>query len=270
MGCYNKISMMSGLPIEANDETVLVFMSVNGTSSWRKDMSGTCYSHDYFIPTFLPIFGQYDDYGKIDSIKDTSSVKFIEEFFGESIVDIIEKVDDNAVGRGKDEIKMTKNQDLFKKLTFGLEHKLVYDKLVTECRVSYDRKELIEYICQWGTRDVLPAGARFPDAFMSKYIAEKSGIEYKDPVEEFINKIGEQTILDFLSFNNGVSTINGKYFPSNYGSQSQDHVLHYKLLSLYRNLMIEKLRNYDEQEEIIQQLQAEIRDEKLIDILRTK
>jgi len=62
--------------------------------------------------------------------------------------------------------------------------------------------------------------------------------------------------------------MNSKYFPSNYGSQSQDHVLHYKMLTHYRNLIVQRLTEYDEPEKILKELQTEVRDEKLTDILK--
>ena len=263
MGCYNKIGFISSLPIEANDETVLIFMSKQNHS----EMGGTVYPQDMYAPVFLPLFGRYDDYGKIDSVDETPIVKFIEEFFGEDIDTIISKVDDNSVGRGET-LSVAKNDEVFQSLTFGLEHKSVYDKLASEF-VSSDSKRFdtkVRLKRSYGSNDIRPNGKGFTDDFMSRYLAEEKGITYVDPTESFIELIGEDVIRGFLSFNDAMMVMNSKYFPSNYGSQSQDHVLHYKMLTLYRNLMVKRLAEYDEPEEIFNQLKSEIRDEKLSDI----
>lgn len=263
MGCYNKIGFVSSLPIEANDETVLIFMSKQNNS----EMGGSVYPQDLYAPVFLPLVGRYDDYGKIDSIEDNPIIKFIEDFFGEDIDTIISKVDDNSVGRGET-LSVVKNDEVFQSLTFGLEHKSVYDKLASEFVSSdskrFDTKSRLKR--SYGSNDIRPNGKGFTDDFMAKYLAEEKGITYVDPIENFIELIGEDSIRGFLSFNDSMMAMNSKYFPSNYGSQSQDHVLHYKMLTLYRNLMVKRLAEYDEPEEIFNQLKSEIRDEKLSDI----
>lgn len=270
MGCFGKIAMISSLPIECGDETVLIFMSTNPYYG-KKDMSGVVYAHDIFTPTFLPIFGRYDDYGRIEDVVDSPSVKFIEEFFGEDINSIIEKVDNRAVGRhGSDEISFPKNNDLFPKLTFGLELKSVYDKLASECSFSYKSygvKDLKSCLSRSG-RDMMLSGVRFSDSEgLIQILAERAGEIYVNPIDDLISKVGESDIIDFLSFNNAVCELNSKYFPSNYGSQSQNHPLHYKMLSHYRNIIVQKIGQYDECEEVLKELHSEVRDEKLTDLL---
>lgn len=256
MGSFNKIGFVSSLPIEANDDTVLIFMSKQNHS----EMGGTVYPQDMYAPVFLPIFGSYDDYGKIESIKETPIVKYIEEFFGEDIDTIVSKVDDNSVGRGE-VFSVSKNDDVFQTLTFGLEHKSVYDKLASEF-ISHDSKRFdmkSRLKRSYGSNDIRVNGKGFPDDFMAKYLSEEKGIAYVDPVIGFIERIGEDEIKGFLSFNDAMMALNSKYFPSNYGSQTQDHVLHYKMLTLYRNLMVKRLSQYEESEEIFNQLKSEIR-----------
>ena len=64
MGSFNKIGFVSNLPIVSGDKTVLIFTTVN---EYRAEaIGGVTYSDDAYVPTLLPIFGEYDDYGKID------------------------------------------------------------------------------------------------------------------------------------------------------------------------------------------------------------
>ena len=263
MGCFNRIGFLSGLPIEYGDETVLIFLKNNEFD----DNSGVVYATDIYSPTFLPIFGDYDEYGKIENIEDTPISKYVEEFFGDDIESIITKVDDNSVGRNNEDLKMPKNDELFQKLTFCLEHKSVYDKLVTEGEYEIESIDDLKTQLESGLRDhISPGGERFGERF-DRMLAKHKGIPYVDKTELFINQIGEKTIREFLYFNSGVGNLNSKYFPSNYGSQSQDHILHYKMLSLYRNIIVGKLSKYDDHESILKDLRTEVRDERITDIL---
>ena len=64
LGSFNKIGFVSNLPIVSGDKTVLIFTTVN---EYRAEaIGGVTYSDDAYVPTLLPIFGEYDDYGKID------------------------------------------------------------------------------------------------------------------------------------------------------------------------------------------------------------
>lgn len=54
------------------------------------DKKGLWSSSHYSIPLSMPIFGTYDDYGRIEDIKDSSTVADIEKFFGYNIDDVID------------------------------------------------------------------------------------------------------------------------------------------------------------------------------------
>ncbi len=270
MGCFGSTGFISSLPIECGDDTVLIFMTKNKYVDGKN--AGCVYSTDFFIPTFLPVIGKYDDYGKIDNIIESASTKYIEDFFGEDIDTIIEKVDDNCVGR-EDNLTVSKNNDIFQELSFGLELKSVYDKLSKEGVFSFSNSlkpySLETYLSHSYNNDkFMISGQKFPDTTFDKIVSQAKGIKYENPIETFINNIGEGAILEFIYFNHGVSMVKSKYFPSNYGSQTPEHILHYKMLSLYRNIIVNKLSNYDNYDEIMNELKQEIRDEKLSDVLK--
>jgi hypothetical protein len=88
------------------------------------------YSTDIYQPVFLPIFGIYNDYGAIDEIEMDDNVKFIEDYFGKGIEEIVEDVDNMTCRRYEyKKCSSPKNNDLFKKLVFALEHRFVYDEM---------------------------------------------------------------------------------------------------------------------------------------------
>ena len=265
MGCFNKIGFVSSLPILYGDECVLIFMEE--THGYKSDkIGGVTYPYDLFKPIFLPIFGNYDDYGRIEYVKDTESVKFIEDFFGMTIDDIINDVDDNAVGRGSKKTA-PKNDETFQKMTYGLEHKSYYDKMVAEFKPNKMTDSILSDIKRSG-RETRMDGKGFSDDDFGKFLAERTGIEYVHPLDKLIEKVGEEPVLSMYAFNIAMMVLNSKYFPSNYGNQSQDFALHYKLLTLSRNIVVNKLAEYDEDGEIINSLREEIRDEQLTNLLR--
>ena len=143
MGCFNKIGFVSGLPIQCGDKTVLIFLDGKNNS---EEKSGVVYSDDFFAPTLFPIFGNYDDYGKIENIIRDENVKFIEDLFGVDIDYLVEAVDDKSVGRYQSEkYKVKKNKELFNKLTFALEKKEVYDFMASKKRTSWNISNVGQY-----------------------------------------------------------------------------------------------------------------------------
>lgn len=142
MGSFNKIGFLSSLPISSGDATTLIFLKPNKYCDSK--LGGVVYSTDWYEPVFLPVFGQYDDYGRIENIKRTDSVKYIEKFFGLDIESIINEIDDNAVGRGGS-MTCTKNEELYKQLSFTLEHTSVYEKMASRKRLYYTEGYVVEH-----------------------------------------------------------------------------------------------------------------------------
>lgn len=143
MGSFNKQGFISSLPICSGDAATLIFLKPNKYCDSKQ--GGVVYSTDWYEPVFLPVFGEYDDYGRIENIKRTDSVKFIEDYFGLDIKSIIDEVDDNGVGRHGGTITCTKNEELYEKLTFALEHTSVYEKMASRKRLYYTEGYVVEY-----------------------------------------------------------------------------------------------------------------------------
>lgn len=381
MGSFNKIGFISSLPITAGDETTLIFMVRN--EYFDESNSGVVYSTDMFEPAFLPIFGVYDDYGKIEYVERTKSVEFIEDFFGIPIETIIEEVDDNAVGRSN-ELTATKNENFYKKLTFGLELTSVYNKLSSLKRNAYKGDRISNFWLEklgfkpstdnsdkrfkktWthpnligyeyrsdgsyghlvnSKTEIQHSGYTFYPSYLESELAKlcnnyvsqltsedkdlcsidlsikhtKLAIEEfekqktGDPEKDFrlelmgiskfngyehltaylkrchidgtiydyssrnlpkqlLSVVTEKEIADFIRFFNGVSRLNAKFQPSNYGSQDQDLKLHYEMLKVYRKSLQDKILKYSDEEddfynEIIAEVKSDDRDDKIMEVL---
>ncbi len=366
MGSFNKIGFISGLPILSGDEIVLIFMK---SSLYRDErLGGVVYSTDLFSPALLPIFGEYDDYGRIENVKNTSAVTYIESLFNNKpIIDIVQEIDDAACRSGK--------RDEYKDYNFGLEHKRVFDFLANNKRNAYTEDEVPSYWLkkmgftyesknndarynQTWTHDSLPKeykihsdgnwahlvkdgiqDSTYPtyhpsqleeamhkitngkyesllsdedknlcsldislevtksiikaeekkkslgeifaikDAYetinlwtRSMFLTAKNGVlqssEYAD-LTEIINAVDSTLITDFIRFNRGVALINAKYYPSNYGSQDQDFKLHFKLNKLYRNILVDGINRWKEDEDIAVEIKSDDREES-IDLIINK
>ena len=144
MGCFNKIGFVSNLPITAGDKTVLIFTTVG---KYRKsEIGGVTSSDDAYTPTLLPIFGEYDDYGKIECIVRDKNVEYIENFFGIDIDELVEVIDNHSVGRHCEDCKsVPKNKEIFENMTFCLEHQEVYEKMASSTRPSFRESNIGEY-----------------------------------------------------------------------------------------------------------------------------
>ena len=133
-------------------------------------------------------------------------------------------------------------------------------------------KELLKEVLSipsYSGRELKLDGIGFSDDdFLAKYMAKEHGIEYVHPAKKLIDKVGEEPILSMYAFHTAREVLNSKYFPCNYGSQSQDFALHYKLLTTYRNLIVDKISEYDDDGEIINSLRTEVRDEQLTNLLK--
>lgn len=64
MGCWNETCMLTHLPIEEGEDTVCVFIA---QQSGDKD---TVHSDAIYAPISLPLFGEYDDYGRLENFAD--------------------------------------------------------------------------------------------------------------------------------------------------------------------------------------------------------
>lgn len=78
MGCWNGTCMLSNLPIISGEKIKLVILK-NGLSKKGDALSSSafCYPVGLMSPAFLPIEGEYNDYGMIENIKEDWNSKLI-------------------------------------------------------------------------------------------------------------------------------------------------------------------------------------------------
>lgn len=76
MGCWCGTCAITHLPINAGDKVRLFFMTQQDYGH-EDQGAGFCYSHDVWYPRGLPVSGEYDDYGSIESFTEDINTKIL-------------------------------------------------------------------------------------------------------------------------------------------------------------------------------------------------
>lgn len=75
MGCWNETCGITQMPIYSGDPVVLVLLTK--VDRHTENHGGFCYSNDVWTPKYLPVFGEYDDYGSLENIEENWNTQFI-------------------------------------------------------------------------------------------------------------------------------------------------------------------------------------------------
>lgn len=140
-------------------------------------------SQDYggYLPTTLPIFGKYDDYGGMEDIVEDENTKLIEEFFGITIAEFIEFLVDGEYTFDRREVKPIRQKledngklEHIEKWRFMWVDKQVYDVMAQ----SYDEHEKGHH--DFGTPEMLSLlGFTLIDGEITNYDPKRFNKKYK-------------------------------------------------------------------------------------------
>jgi hypothetical protein len=75
MGCWNETCAITQMPIHVGDPVVLVFLTK--VDRHAENHNGFCNVNDIWTPKFLPVFGEYDDYGGLEEIQENWNTEYI-------------------------------------------------------------------------------------------------------------------------------------------------------------------------------------------------
>ncbi len=85
MGCWNGTCMISNLPIISGEKIKLMLLQPGYDGGSVIGQSGYVYSTGLMCPAFLPISGNYNDYGSIEEVEEDWNFKLIESFLKEKL-----------------------------------------------------------------------------------------------------------------------------------------------------------------------------------------
>lgn len=122
MGCFNTTGFISQLPILGGNKVVCFIATT------VKEVTGLYNPSALVAPYFLPIYGEYNEYGYLENIQETFVTNLLEKYSG---VNNIEKLTEK-ISRG-DETKLPKNFDYDegykREFTLLFEHQDVYERI---------------------------------------------------------------------------------------------------------------------------------------------
>lgn len=93
MGSFNIACSISNLTVHEGDEIGLMFIRRQPTYGPPQALAHRIYNTDDFLPYLAPVFGVYDDYGRLADLKPSATTKVIEEIFERPAVSVV-----NAIG----------------------------------------------------------------------------------------------------------------------------------------------------------------------------
>ena len=127
MGCFNATCSISGLPIVYNDEVALFLLLKSRYSNLEEPTDLICQNElpfSLYNIFSLPIYGKYDDYGRIYDIVKDETTKKLEIFFGITIEQILAGVHDD-----RDRVNESLHYEILEKLSGTFILKSIYDEL---------------------------------------------------------------------------------------------------------------------------------------------
>ena len=91
MGSWNGTDGLTQLPIMAGDKVKFIIL----IDSLVED--GHCYPTCFYTPIYLPISGEYDDYGCIDNIVEDKNTEYIVNYFNKQVKDGLVNIDEHYI-----------------------------------------------------------------------------------------------------------------------------------------------------------------------------
>lgn len=155
MGCWNEAAFVSKVSVGCGDRVVFIILEPHRHMEYDKNkkilhstrLSSNDGARVMFQPRFLPIFGEYNDYGCVENIDRDDNVEYIEEYYdGKSIEDIIRHLE-----RGEVEKLSDNNQKVEEAKQFAavFEHEKFYKDAV-----EFQREEDLLVNQYWGYNDI--------------------------------------------------------------------------------------------------------------------
>ena len=177
MGSFNVACSVSNISIGAGDPVAYIPLEVARYPYKIGDGNDMLiYTHCFYAPVTLPIFGLYDDYGGVENIEKNRNTDIIEKYFGAHISEIIRR-----------DLPDTRIVNTISSGMFV--HRKIYDTMVNKC----------SQIGEWGNISSPIFAEPRDDPMMSltndleKYIEEikKASREYKEH-RDFLNNLGKE------------------------------------------------------------------------------
>lgn len=273
MGSYDVACSVSRMTINCGDPVAYFPLEVAKYPYEIEAHNNTLiYPWCYYIPMTLPIFGSYNDYGRIGYVnKKDENIKTIEKYFKCSIDDIADncrvgkfssvgmfvhkEIFDCMVENQIDDWGSTKTGKGFgtrSRYFYGKEYDKIRKKLVEDRELDKEIKKLDKKIEKSGTKEDIKLKddlylktlmrnlSRNEDGFLIHREYKKFNEIYKSCIEE--GKLKKQ-LIDMKFFETALFYANVHYFPAANGCQWGNHygnrIIHQKALDILNEKIAE-------------------------------
>jgi len=129
MGCFNSSGFISQLPIKYGDK-VVCFIATSAVGDNMSAPVGIYYPGSLVTPYFLPIYGEYNDYGYLENIEENQITQMICKYAEETDLETLLK----NISRGE-HVKLPNKYSIMEdfysigEFTLLFEHRDVYDEI---------------------------------------------------------------------------------------------------------------------------------------------
>lgn len=237
MGCWNGTCGVSQLPIHCGDKVKLILLKKSVYIEDSVKGGGFCYSNGLFEPYYLPISGEYNDYGTIENIVDQEDKHFnnLSKIIDPDVIfENFEKlIEDISRGEYADLSFVLIHEDLYYK-TIALGNKTIYGYGEDKSDIRNFMEPIFKNFLNYD-----------PTRFNSDSVHTRNlpFLIRRNVYSTSFNQPNLKELLDFYIFQNTLE--GGRKFWSPQGSAgSQD--TDYSLAILLGDYSKEKLKDYNE------------------------
>ncbi len=262
MGSFDVACAASNITINCGDPIVFLPLEVNRYANKLGDGSHhLIYAWCYYNPVCLPIFGTYDDYGRIGKIKRDLNVDVVENFFnGQKIEDLCDPMGCNippiASGMFIHEPIFNAVKKLSRLDEFGEEHGMsyggpddmqdalnkTYNDFVVAIRKAEELEGMFRRDLKIRSRDLLYISSEDHNAFNFRNFATMQEMYRPHILGEKL----KEAMKDFVMFDYGFGSTNNIYFPTQNGWQHGNHYASHELYEAGLELLNEKFKERED------------------------
>lgn len=149
MGCFNSSGFISQLPIKYGDK-VVCFIATSAVGNNISAPVGMYYPGSLVTPYFLPIYGEYNDYGYLENIEENQITQMICKYAGETNLETLLK--NISIG---EHVKLPNKYSIMEdsysigEFTLLFEHRDVYDEITKSETYLSDRFNKMFQTVDW-------------------------------------------------------------------------------------------------------------------------
>lgn len=218
MGCFNTTGFLSRLSIKYGDRVVAFICQTTDNTF----VMSRYYQDSNLSPIFLPVFGEYDDYGSIENIDNTYSSRLLRQIFNgtdpEKVFKCIERLSARSNGNIEDCKTDKYVYDEYKNgidilerncykpwnngnFTIIFEHEDIYKKLISESnsrQFMFDYVDLMHKLSKYAKEKHnhnMLLTLEFPFECEDLKVIQKAKVDIEDELNDSQKKLMEKRIM---------------------------------------------------------------------------